>query len=295
VTEWQKRIATWVETACRMEVMSPKPGNVSPGREYADSTVHDFLESAKAIAPELALADTRPLGDSILASLVQTRRVVSHNTNLGIVLLIAPLAAVPAESSLAEGIDAVLSTTTIEDSLKVYEAIRLAQPAGLGEVAEQDLREAPTANLRDCMKLAAARDMIARQYSNGFDEILKKGLSWLDLAGRRAELQPNQIALLAVQLLAEFGDSLIARKCGQETSDLVQQRAQEVLNSGWPERHGSEHLLLEFDAFLRRDGNRLNPGTTADLVAAILFAALREGQLVPDWKAYLNASVGAEN
>ena len=35
----------------------------------------------------------------------------------------------------------------------------------------------------------------------------------------------------------------------------------------------------EFDAWLRADGHRRNPGTTADLIAASLFAAFRDGIL----------------
>ena len=35
----------------------------------------------------------------------------------------------------------------------------------------------------------------------------------------------------------------------------------------------------EFDASLRSEDNRLNPGTTADIVASSLFIALFEGDL----------------
>jgi len=260
-----------------MEVMSPKPGNVRPGSEFSDASVSDFLRSAEAIAPELALAETRPLGESILKAVEATRSVVGHNTNLGIILLIAPLAAVPPERSLFEGIADILSATTVHDSRLVYRAIRMAQPAGLGEVGDQDLHGEPTLNLQDCMRLAADRDMIAAQYANGFRQVLDHGLAWLREAGGLADSQQTQIVWLATRLLAEYGDSLIGRKCGPEMSDVVRQKAREVLDSGWPLQPASAGIFADFDAFLREDGNQRNPGTTADMVAAILFAALRDG------------------
>ena len=277
---WSQQISQWVQLACQREVQSPKPGNVSPGNDFADATVADFLASADAIAPVMAMAFERPLGTTILDCVEATRQVVRHNTNLGIILLIAPLAAVPPSKSLAEGIGEVLQNTTVDDSIATYEAIRRAQPAGLGEVKDQDLQQAPTQNLVECMRLAADRDLIAAQYANGFQQVLGDGLEWLREAQQTMESSAEQITWLAVRFLAEFGDSLIARKSGPPMSDLVQKNAQELLRSGWPQRSGSSADLADFDAFLRADGNRRNPGTTADFIAAVLFAGLREGRIV---------------
>lgn len=282
MTLWHQQISKWVRMACLMEVMSPKPGNVSPGLESGNASVADFLRSADAIAPEIALADSRPIGETILKAVEATRAVVSHNTNLGIILLLAPMAAVPAETSLFDGVSLILNRTTVTDSRHIYEAIRMAQPAGLGEVADQDLASEPTVPLLDCMRLAADHDMIAAQYANGFADVLNSGLEWLRQALKIAEPQQTQIAWLAIRLMAEFGDSLIARKCGVEMSETVCRKAHDVLSSGWPTKAGSDDLYADFDRFLRDDGNRRNPGTTADLVAAILFAALRDGWLIPD-------------
>jgi len=278
-------LAELIETACAMEVMSPKPGNVAPGQEFADATIDDFLRSARAIAPVLAAAGERTLGETILDAVQATRRVVNHNTNLGIILLLSPLAKVPLDRSLSVGILEVLKATTVADSRLVYDAIRIAQPAGLGEVGEQDLNGEPTLNLLECMRLAADRDMIAAQYVNGFQQVLTCGQDWLREAASISASQPQQISWLAVRLMAEFGDSLIARKCGQLMSDVVREKAQELLDSGWPIQHHAASRFAEFDAFLREDGNRRNPGTTADLIATILFAALRDGRLVlvGDW------------
>ena len=278
-SHWSKQVARWVRVACHREVRSPKPGNVSPGHEFADATVADFLASADAIAAVMAMASDRPLGTTILECVEATRRVVGHNTNLGIILLIAPLAAVPVGQTLSDGIDTVLNATTVDDSMAAYEAIRLAQPAGLGEVNDQDLLQVPTENLVECMRLAADRDLIAAQYANGFQQVLGSGLAWLAEAQHAIESSSQQITWLAVRFLAEFGDSLIARKCGLPMSDLVQQKARELLRSGWPQRSGSSADLADLDAFLRADGNRRNPGTTADFIAAVIFAGLREGRI----------------
>ena len=277
--------AEWVATACAMEVMSPKPGNVAPAREFADSSIDDFLKSAGAIAPVLSGADERTLGETILQAVQATRRDVNHNTNLGIILLLSPLAKVPRDRLLSEGILEVLDATTVADSCLVYEAIRMTQPAGLGKAREQDLNGEPTLNLLECMRLAADRDMIAAQYANGFQQVLICGQDWLREAAATNVSQPQQISWLAVRLLAEFGDSLIARKCGQQMSDVVREKAQKLLDSGWPIQHDSAPRFAEFDSFLREDGNRRNPGTTADLIAAILFTALRDGRIIPvgDW------------
>jgi|GEM_PF-189333 len=277
--------AELIETACAMEVMSPKPGNVAPGQEFADATIDDFLKSARAIAPVLATAGERTLGETILQAVQATRQVVNHNTNLGIILLLSPLLRVPRDRSLSEGILEVLDATTVADSRMVYEAIRMAQPAGLGEAGEQDLNGEPTLNLLECMRLAADRDMIAAQYVNGFQQVLTCGQDWLREAAASNVSQPQQISWLAVRLLAEFGDSLIARKCGRQMSDVVREEAQELLDSGWPIQPEAAPRFADFDAFLREDGNRRNPGTTADLIAAILFTALRDGLIIPvgDW------------
>jgi triphosphoribosyl-dephospho-CoA synthase len=161
----------------------------------------------------------------------------------------------------------------------------MAQPSGLGEANDQDLNEEPTLTLLECMKLAADRDMIAAQYANGFRDVLKTGKVHLRTCLQVAVPQPQQISMLAVRLLAEFGDSLIARKCGAEMSNIVREKARSLLDSGWPIQHDTAEMFAAFDAFLRADGNQRNPGTTADLVAAILFAALRDGWMTAegDW------------
>jgi triphosphoribosyl-dephospho-CoA synthase len=280
---WEDHIAACVRLACELEVLSPKPGNVFPGREFSNASVSDFLKSADVIAPILAKASSQTLGETILLCVNATQVGVGHNTNLGIILLLAPLASVPQTMSLADGIDVILEATTIQDARLMYQAIREASPNGLGEVPDQDLGAEPDRTLTDCMRLAAGHDQIAAQYANGFRGVLGSGNQWLQDSDAMAESVRLRIAWLAIRMMSEWGDTLISRKCGRPMSSIVRERASAVLSSSWPQgaiRNGQDPLLetefADFDAFLRSDGHQRNPGTTADMVAAVLFANFRD-------------------
>jgi triphosphoribosyl-dephospho-CoA synthase len=262
--------------ACQWEAAARKAGNVHRERDFADVTYADFVRSAEAAAPEIGRAPDRPLGETILAAIRATRAVVRTNTNLGIVLLLVPLAKVPAGAELPAGVREVLANTTVEDAARVYEAIRLAAPGGLGKAREQDVSGAPTLPLRDVMVLAADRDLIAQQYANGFADVFDLGVpALLDWFRRSSRVEP---AVQHCQLvwLAHYPDSLILRKRGPELAAEASRRAREVLARGGVGTPEGRAAYDEFDGWLRADGHARNPGTTADLVAACLFVALRE-------------------
>src|SRR5579872_5365243 len=130
--------------ACVLEATARKPGNVHPSADFADLTYLDFLLSAAAVVPVLATAGERSVGASVLGCVQATRRVVRGNTNLGMVLLLAPLAAVREGEELRPGVRRVLAALDVEDSRRVFEAIRLAVPGGLGDAPQQDVRADPT-------------------------------------------------------------------------------------------------------------------------------------------------------
>jgi triphosphoribosyl-dephospho-CoA synthase len=274
--EDSRLIADWIRTVCRLEVLAPKPGNVYPGAEFADLTVDDFLRSADLVAPILAEAASLGIGRAILDAVETTQMVLGRNTNLGIILLLAPLAAVPLDRSLYEGIADVLSRTGVEDARLVYRAIRRAQPGGMGRAAEQDLSDEPTRPLVEIMGLAAHRDRVAAQYANGFRDVLELAVQELLTGTRRCETTSEAVVGLHLSLMAQLPDTLIARKCGPEIAAESAQRAASVLETGWPDTAGGRAACDDFDRWLRADGNRRNPGTTADLVAATLFAAQRD-------------------
>jgi triphosphoribosyl-dephospho-CoA synthase len=270
--------------ACLLEASAPKVGNVHRSADFDDLTFLDFAASAVAIGPAIESAESRGVGRTVLDAITATRRVVQTNTNLGIVLLLAPLAAVPAAQPLsAAAIRAVLSAMTGEDSRLVYEAIRLAQPGGLGKTDEMDVAAQPPESLLAAMRAAADRDLVARQYADDFRLVLDETLPLL-LDGREKNWSLTDAIIRAhLELLARHGDSLILRKCGPETARQVATIAGHVLESGQPGDEPYFEAVADFDFWLRAGGNRRNPGTTADLIAAALFAGLRDNLILPPY------------
>jgi triphosphoribosyl-dephospho-CoA synthase len=261
------------QLACIWEATARKAGNVHRYRDFDDAGYLDFLVSAAAIAPVLTTACHRPVGETVLECVRATRAVVRTNTNLGIVLLLAPLAAVPPEEPLRPGVARVLDALTVADAVRVYEAIRLASPAGLGRVAEQDVYDAaPTRTLREVMAPAAGRDLIARQYVNGYADVWDDGVPAILTGLRQEQSLEGAILFAQLALLAKHPDTLIRRKCGPAEAEEASRRAAAVLAAGWD-------AFAEFDGWLRAEGRRRNPGTTADLLTACLFILLREGTI----------------
>ena len=272
-------LAKAVRTACILEASAAKAGNVHPRASFVDLTYDDFVRSADAIAPVLARTRELGVGRAVFEAIRATRVVVSSNTNLGIVLLLAPLTAVPSEVSVRDGIGQVLNCLTREDASWVYRAIRLANPGGLGSANQEDVNSEPTETLREVMLLAADRDGVAAQYGNNFSWVLDEGVPFLQSARIQFANRSDQAIIeLQLRLLAAHPDTLIARKCGLAEADEVSRRALQVLNSGGTTTAEGQRQFAEFDAWLRADGHRRNPGTTADLITACLFASLRESK-----------------
>ena len=272
-------IGLCVQLACIWEATARKPGNVHRYADFEDLTYLDLLNSAAAVAPVLHIASLSGVGEIVLESVKATRRVAPTNTNLGIILLLAPLAAVPPWENLRRGLPGILDRLDVTDARAVYQAIRLAAAGGLGRVAEQDVREEPTKTLREVMALAAERDLVARQYANGFREIFTDGVPALSRGLEQTGCLENAIIYAHLHLLASYPDSLLVRKRGLAEAEEASRRARSVLEQGWPAGKGSEDALTELDYWFRAEGHSRNPGTTADLVTACLFVLLREGTI----------------
>ena len=270
------------QVACLLEATARKPGNVHRLADFADATWLDFALSAAAIVGPLDRAIGRTLGATIRDAVVATRGLVASNTNLGLILLLAPLAAVPPDRPLRSGLIQILDRTTIEDARDLYRAIRLANPGGLGRSAEgQDVADEPTVTLVEAMRLASDRDLIARQYATGYADVFDRVLPALaDGVSRPGWTLETAIVAAFLAFLAEQSDTLIARKRGTSVAQEASDRARVVLAAGWPDASASARVLAEFDAWLREDGHARNPGATADLLAAGLFVALRSGLIV---------------
>jgi len=266
-----EEVAAAAQLACLLEVSAPKPGNVSPGRHFHDTSYEDFLASAVAIGPALAAAGDRPLGATIRSAIEATNRWAGRNTNLGIVLLLAPLARAACRSggTLRARVEQVLAETTVADAADVYDAIRLARPGGLGTASTEDVSGAPTVTLTEAMGLAADRDSVAREYVTGFAATFEIGAPAVRDARRRRLRWPDASVYAFLALLAAVPDTLIARKLGRAEAEQVSRRAAEA-------RRGGPRELAAFDAELRDARNTRNPGTTADLTCASLFAVILE-------------------
>lgn len=276
-------VSAMVSIACLLEAGAPKPGNVSPGRPFQDMKYEDFAASALAVSPVLGQAHKRPIGESILESIRATRRWTPANTNLGIVLLLAPLA----RAVLAEGADPlrvklerVLGETTVDDAIATYAAIREASAGGLGSADGQDVASQPTVTLLEAMRLAAHRDSIASEYVSSYELTFDTGLPALRDARGLGLPWREAVVETYLTLLAACPDTLIARKLGMEAAEEVSYRAAAIQKLGGVRSGAGRTALEQFDKELRDPHNRRNPGTTADLTCSAIFVAL----VVDGWK-----------
>jgi len=267
--------------ACELDVAALKPGNVRHGHPAHGMTAQDFIDSAHACAPELCKRGAG-VGDRILGAIRSTRRVVHCNTNLGIVLLAAPLCAAAQTAGAGGGelrsaLRAQLMRLGPVDAAQVYEAIRLARPGGMGTVDENDIRSEPRSGLVEAMSAAAERDSIARQYANGFDDVFEWGMAHWRLGRQRYGDEAWTATAVFLAFLSRWPDSLIERKFGTATAQAVSHRAERIQSQipAYPAREGRlddiRATLVQWDLELRAAG--LNPGTSADLTVATAFAA----------------------
>lgn len=268
-----------VQLACLLEVSAAKPGNITPDHDFSDTTYTDMVRSALALGSAFACerARSRGVGELIADGVQATGGVTDANTNLGIVLLFAPLVRAAATARAGEPLrsatERVLSQLDVNDAHAAFAAIVQARPGGLGDAPEHDVRGAARVSLREAMAAAAHRDSIASEYASGYAIVFDDGLPLLADALRQRASTLDAIVSLHVGLLATRPDTLIARKAGAVAAGAVSAKAREV-------RAGTLSLA-DFDASLRGDDHRLNPGTTADLVAATLLAALLSGVRLP--------------
>ena len=290
-------VTRWVELASLWEACSPKPGNVNRKFDFADATLPDFLSSAAVAAEALRGLRTWRVGPMVHRAVMARRATVATNTNLGMLLLLAPLALAATRGprgSLREQTALVLGSLDGEDSRLVYEAIRLASPGGLGRSEKDDVAEKAPVSLIEAMKEAADRDAIAREYATDFSATFDVVLPELRSSLEGGSTLSQSIVEAFLSTLALIPDSLIARKEGIERARDVSRRAARLLDR---RRRGPDPAALaRFDGELRAFGNRLNPGATADLVAGALFALLAEGpwseaQLLGRWASKGTATV----
>ena len=268
--------------ACRMDVVAFKPGNVSLWAAGHGMAAADFLASARVAVPALCTPGSG-VGERILAAVRATFAAVGCNTNLGIILLLAPLArAMEQGPALRPALTTVLASLTREDAEHCYAAIRLANPAGLGAAAKGDVHAPVTLDLGSAMRLAAPRDAVARQYATVFEEVFTLGVPILREARARWHSLAWAMTACHLAFLAAMPDSHIARKHGTNPARDVQLRAGEVAKALQacenPRRLARD--LQAFDTELKTRG--VNPGTSADLTVASVAVMLLQERFPPE-------------
>ncbi len=266
------------ELACLMEVACPKPGNVSPGKPFR--YINEMTFAASAIcASEAFLDPDASVGAMVLEGVQATQETVERNTNLGILLLLAPLVKTAHGGSLSrEDVARTLSELTAQDAADVYRAIRTAAPEGLGRSETYDIADGAPPSLMDAMQAAAPWDSVAREYAKCYEITFGATLPCLSRLWQEGRTLKSSLQQTALTLLSLFPDTLIARKLGLPIAMEVAADAKRALAVGGYYRREGRQIVLDLAMRLDDMDNRMNPGTTADLVAAGLFVFLYEEQ-----------------
>ncbi len=274
-------VAQAAQIACLLEVSADKPGNVTRHKDFWDLKYEDFLFSAVAIGPAIREAGEKTVGEIILTAIRDTQRFVAYNTNLGIVLLFAPLAKAYGLGRLRESLREVLASLTVDDAQNAYQAIRLANPGGMGRLEKYDISEEEEVDitLREAMWLAKDRDSIAREYVTNFENTFELGYPYLMRYWVESHKLLDSIVQTYLSILAEVPDTHIRRIYGPAVAEDISRRAKRALKLGAVFSAQGREAVRELDRFLREEHDGLNPGTTADLVTASIFVALLSGEL----------------
>jgi len=268
-------VAAAVRDACMTDVRAFKPGNVSFASPGHGMRAEDFVASADVMAAAIA-APAAGTGERIVRAIQATRAVVPFNTNLGIVLLCAPLVQAATASSEEPGLRrrlrVVLEALDIDDADLAYRAIRMAEPGGLGRSERHDVTEAPHVTLREAMGEARGRDRIAQQFVTDFKDVFETGLPALRHGIARWHSRTWAAVHAYLVFLARFADSHVSRKHGEEIAASVSMQARE-LNQALDRSHDPALEMPALEAFDRQlKARSINPGTSADLTVATLVA-----------------------
>lgn len=276
------QLSSLYQQACEIELQAFKPGNVSIYAEGHNMTVKDFRLSAMTSAGPITHPDYS-LGEKIYYAVKTTRNAVGCNTNLGIILLCAPLIQALLQqdqhTGFRDSLAHVLQTTTIDDARWVFQAIALASPGGLGHSKQADVHTEPQITLTTAMKIAENKDRIALQYSTNFKDIFDFAiLRYNESFERWGDLSWSAVACYSA-LLSHYPDSHIERKHGVQYTQWVQAQMQLVnkalLSTNQPQQYKT--MLYKIDRRFKKTG--INPGTTADMTVATLFVFLAQKML----------------
>ena len=258
--------------SCKKDIELIKPGNVNLLSSHKDTKAQDYLDSAILSSKEL-FNQNYSLGKRILESVNVTRSQVNVNTNLGIILLCAPVIQSYIDFNnldLREGIKKTLSTTSIKDTHDLCAAINISSPGGLGDSDMYDTASYPNASIKQIMDYSQEYDRISYQYSHNFSDIFDFIIPKLEFLNQRYESLDISLSLLFIEILAKIPDSHISRKFGDKIAKKTSNNARDLLKI-LDREHDPDYLakaLNNLDYEYKKKG--INPGTTADLLVASL-------------------------
>lgn len=274
----------------------PKPGNVHRTQDFDDMVFEDFLISGVVIGDSIKKAAARgkkykndtyllekiKLGEIIKEAVLETDKWIGNNTNLGIILLLTPLAAAAGMSKdfteLRENLGRVMDATTSDDAVNLYDAINIADAGGMGEHDKLDVADAQARdklikddiNMYEVLQMSSKWDLLSYELTNLMPITFETGFP--TFRSVKAEYGINKAILQTfLTILSKNPDSLISRKYGNDMARMVTADADSILQNGGAITSLGLGLLHEFDKQLVR--NKLNPGTTADLTASSIMVA----------------------
>lgn len=305
-----KHISKCLELAILLEASANKPGNVNRTAGFENTRYEHFLASAVAVASSFECAALRGVlvsrgeihvGDVGLGRIIKNSVADVNawqrggNTLLGTAILLSPIAVAAGMttvkedvfrvSKIRENVKLVVESTTSEDAINVYEAIKKAKPGGLGKVSELDINDPDSKkrilnegiSLFQIFQISSKYDTICSEWVNNYPITFDVAYPFLMEQIRQTDDLNAAVVHTFLKVLAECPDTLVARKTSLEKALEVSFEAKEILKLGGLETADGRESLREFDRALRKAGNFLNPGTTADIIAAALALTVLSG------------------
>jgi len=304
-----KNIAQCLQLAILLEASAHKPGNVNVVTDFENTRYEHFLASAVAVAPSLKSGARKGIAVSdgkidiaevgvgkIIKNCVTETASWQHggNTLLGTIILLSPMAVAAgmvfknegfAVGNLRENLKLVTSSTTPKDAVDVYDAIEIANPSALGKAPDLDVND-PASKIRilhekvslyEVFKIAEPYDTICSEYVNNYHVTFD--LAYPALSKHLDQTSDPSSATIQtfLEVLAKVPDTFIARKTNIQKAREVSLRAKEVVEVGGVETPAGKKALNKLDKELRKQSNLLNPGTTADIIAAALAIKVLDG------------------
>ena len=293
-----------------LEVSAFKPGNVTPTASFKDTRIEQFLASAVAVRSRFEIAALIGIAVSerkLNVSNVRVGQIIREciddinawqkggNTLLGTIILFVPIAVAAGMTSCGENLEfdfsklrknlrLVVESTTAEDSANLYKAIDLAKPSGLGGAPDFDVTDPGSKKrlldddipLIEVFKISAGYDDICSEWVNNYTITFDLAFPYLT-----KQLERNDLGVAVVQtflkIMSKHPDSFIARKANVKRAREISLEAKKILDLGGLETPEGKKRIFKLDRVLRASGNRLNPGTTADLTGTALALCVLEG------------------